>query len=114
MSLHEVEPQLEKHGHSIRVFDAFRDGLDLSFLCSFNDLADSTLHFRIRHQGVHQFAVEFYVIRLQDVQNLESFLIDAVVFECETNTKPAGMLDESTCLLDVLRCITLGNLYDES
>ena len=81
MSLHEVESELKQDRHGVGIFDAFRDGLDIALASGFDDLADCRLHGVVRHQRVHEFAVDLDVVGLEQIEDLEAFLAYAVVLD---------------------------------
>ncbi len=63
---------------------------------------------------MHQLAVDLDVIGLQHVENLEPFLVDAVMFERESDPHLAQLPDNRAGLLDVSRGVSFGHLNDET
>ncbi len=114
MPLHVIQPELEKHGHRVGIFNALGNGFDVPLLGGADDPVDCILHRLVGHQGVHQFAVDLDVIGLQQVEDLKARLVDTIMFDCKTDAEFACVFDQRPGLLDVLCRVSFRYLYDQS
>ena len=114
MTLHEIESELEQDRHRVGVFDTLGNRLYVAFRRTGDDIAHARLHLRIGRKRVHQLAVNLDVVRFQQVKNLKSFPVDAVMFERESDTDFAQLLNQPLRLLNVFRRVAFRNLGDKS
>ena len=102
MPLHEVESELEQDGHRVRILDALGNRFDLALVGGFDDLADRTLHRLVGHERMHELAVDLDIVGFQQIENLESLTVNAVMLDGEADAELAQVLDQRFGLLDVL------------
>ena len=70
------------------------------------------MHTGVGHQCMHEFAVHLDVIRFQNIEDLETFLVDAVMLEREAHAEFLKLSYDVACLLDVPGCIAFRQLRD--
>ena len=108
-----MHAELEQHGHGIGVLDALCNRFNLALARRGGKGADRLLQLSICQQRMHQLAVDLDVCRLENIENLEAVLVDAVVFECKADPGLTKCLGSRLGFLDEACCFLLGNLQDE-
>ena len=111
MALHKVYAELKQHRHFVGIFNALSDSFDTALLGRRGYLSYALLQSHICRQRMHEFAVDLDVIGLENIEDLETILIDAIVFKRKFDANLLKRIDSLLGVLDVLGRFLFRDLY---